>query len=90
MGLPAIEALASGTPVVASAVGALPEVVGAAGILVEPRDAERLASGLATAWADDRVHERLKMAAVDRAETDDRTWAEVARETRTIYAAVAR
>jgi D-inositol-3-phosphate glycosyltransferase len=90
MGLSAIEALACGTPVVASAVGALPEVVGAAGILVEPRDVERLASALATAWADDRVHERLKVAAVDRAESGDRTWADVARETRAIYAAVAR
>ena len=37
-GLAAIEAIACGTPVVASAVGALPEIVGAAGILVEPRD----------------------------------------------------
>jgi glycosyltransferase involved in cell wall biosynthesis len=72
------------------AVGALPDVVGAAGILVEPRDIERLASALATAWADDRVHERLKVAALDRAESDDRTWADVARETRAIYAAVAR
>ncbi len=38
-GLPVIEALASGTPVVASAVGPLPELVGRAGMLVEPGDA---------------------------------------------------
>ena len=37
-GLSAIEAFAAGTPVVAGAEGALPEIVGAAGILVEPRD----------------------------------------------------
>jgi len=88
-GLPALEALSCGTPVVASAVGALPEVVGAAGILVAPRDPDRLASALATAWADDRVHDRLARLARDRAEGNNRTWADVALDTRRIYAAVA-
>src|SRR5439155_2589168 len=88
-GLPALEAIACGTPVVASAVGALPEVVGAAGILVPPREPERLASALATAWADDRVHDRLARLARDRAEGSNRTWADVALDTRRIYAAVA-
>jgi glycosyltransferase involved in cell wall biosynthesis len=89
MGLPAIEAIACGTPVIASTVGALPQIVGTAGILVAPRDADRLGSAIATAWADDRVHERLKTAAVDRAESDRRTWDDVARDTRRIYAEVA-
>lgn len=88
-GLPAIEAIASGTPVVASAVGALPEIVGAAGILVEPRDPARLASAIATAVADDRVHAGLVAAARERGATDARTWADVARETRAVYAEVA-
>jgi len=88
-GLPALEAIASGTPVVASAVGALPEIVGTAGILVEPRDADRLASALLTAWADDPVHERLAEAARDRAAAEHRTWADVAADTRRIYAEVA-
>ena len=56
-GLPAIEALACGVPVVASAVGPLPELIGPAGLLVEPRDADRLAVALATIWADDGVHD---------------------------------
>lgn len=89
-GLPAIEAIAAGTPVIASAVGALPEIVGPAGILVEPRDPSRLASAIATAVADDRVHEGLVAAARERAATESRTWADVARETRAIYAEVAR
>jgi glycosyltransferase involved in cell wall biosynthesis len=88
-GLPAIEAIACGTPVVASAVGALPEIVGAAGILVEPRDPARLASALATAYADDRVHGQLAATARERAETERRTWTDVAAETRSIYAEVA-
>lgn len=89
-GLAAIEAIASGTPVVASAVGALPEIVGAAGILVEPRDPARLAQALATAFVDDRVHGSLVALARERAETEQRTWADVARETRAIYAETAR
>lgn len=88
-GLPAIEALASGTPVVASAVGALPEIVGRAGILVEPRDPGRLASALGTAIADDRVHAGLVVLARERAAVEARTWADVARDTRAIYSELA-
>ena len=87
--LPVLDALAAGTPVVASAVGALPEVIGPAGLLVEPRDPDRLAHALRAAWADDRVHRGITAAAVARAGTDRRTWADVARETRAVYAAVA-
>ncbi|MEZ0240559.1 MAG: glycosyltransferase, partial [Chloroflexota bacterium] len=84
-GLAAIESIATGTPVVASSVGALPEIVGAAGILVEPRDARRLASALETAFVDERVHATLVEAARDRAMNEGRTWADVARETREVY-----
>jgi len=86
-GLPVIESLAAGTPVVASSVGALPELVGPAGILVEPRDPRRLGVALATIWADDRVHRGLAAAAREHSETDRRTWLDVARETRAVYAA---
>ena len=84
-GLPAIEALACGTPVVASAVGPLPGLIGAAGLLVEPGDADRLAVALTTIWADDAVHATIAEAAASRADADRRTWADVARETRAIY-----
>ena len=86
-GLPALDALAAGVPVVAASVGALPEVVGRAGILVEPRDPERLAEAIRTAWADDRVHGQLVEAAGERPEAG-RTWADVALETRRVYAEV--
>ena len=89
-GLPVIEALACGTPVVASAVGPLPELVGAAGLLVEPRDPGRLAVALSTIWTDDTVHGGLAATARERAESETRTWADVARETRAVYAEVAR
>jgi glycosyltransferase involved in cell wall biosynthesis len=87
-GLAASEAIACGTPVVASAVGALPDLVGGAGILVEPRDPEKLAVALRAAWADDRVHGRIAASARERATWQRRTWADVARETRAVYADV--
>ena len=87
-GLSIIESLACGTPVVASALGPLPELIGAAGLLVEPRDPDRLAVALATIWADDGVQSRIAGVARERAEAEPRTWADVARETRTVYAEV--
>lgn len=87
--LPVLDALAAGTPVVASVVGALPEVVGPAGLLVEPRDPDRLAQALRAAWADERVHRTIANAAAARAGAGRRTWADVARGTRAVYAEVA-
>jgi glycosyltransferase involved in cell wall biosynthesis len=85
-GLSAIEAIACGTPVVASAVGALPELVGAAGILVEPRDPVRLAGALSAVWADERLYQSLRSAAGERARAERRSWDDVAAMTRRIYA----
>ena len=85
-GLSAIEAIAAGTPVVASAVGGLPEIVGSAGILVEPRDPRRLAAALATIWTDESLHGHLAQVVRDRARKDRRSWREVADETRRVYA----
>ena len=87
-GLAAIEALACGTPVVASNVGALPEIIGGEGILVEPGNVERLTAALRAIWADERVHRTLATLARERAEAPRRTWADVARETRALYAEV--
>lgn len=88
-GLAALDALAAGIPVVASAVGALPEIVGGAGILVEPGDPDRLATALRAAWTDDALHASLVAAVGDRAGAT-RTWDDVARETRAVWAEVAR
>jgi glycosyltransferase involved in cell wall biosynthesis len=84
-GLPAIEAIAAGTPVIASAVGALPEIVGGAGILVEPRDPDRLAAAIVAAWTEDGLWTRLRAEALGRSGPDRRSWADVARATRVVY-----
>jgi glycosyltransferase involved in cell wall biosynthesis len=87
-GLSVIESIAAGTPVIATTVGPLPELVGAAGLLVEPRDPDRLAAALSTAWADDAVHAGIAATARERSAWETRTWADVARQTRAIYADV--
>lgn len=48
-GIPPLEAMASGAPVAAAAAGSLPEVVGDAAVLFDPRDPESIAAGILTA-----------------------------------------
>ena len=52
-GLPVLEAMASGTPVIASHATSIPEVVGDAGLLLDPRDVERLDARDRRAWSND-------------------------------------
>ncbi len=51
-GFPPLEAMAAGVPVVASAAGAVPEIVGDAAVLVAPRDADALAGALVSVLDD--------------------------------------
>jgi glycosyltransferase involved in cell wall biosynthesis len=88
VGLAAIESIAIGTPVLAAATGALPEIVGPAGVLVPPRDPDRLAVALRAVWTDDALHAALVTATRERAGVSARTWSDVARDTRRIYARV--
>jgi len=83
-----LEAIACGTPVIASSVGALPEIVGAAGVLVEPRDSSRLARALEAVWCDDSLNSQLRGAA-SAAQARRPAWAEVAAQTRAVYAEAA-
>ncbi|MBA2260157.1 MAG: glycosyltransferase [Acidobacteria bacterium] len=87
--LPVLEALSLGIPVVTSRAGALPESVGSAGIVVEPRDASRLAAAIEAVWDTGSLADQLRRQARRRAESSTRTWSDVARETREVYAAAA-
>ena len=76
-------------PVITSRTGALPEQVGGAGIVVEPRDERRLAAALSALWETQTLAGQLTKTAQSRAAKWTRSWADVARETRAVYAAVA-
>lgn len=59
-GIPAVEAMACGTPVVASNTTSLPEVVGTTGVLVDPHDVSDIAAGLAEVLNDETLRARLR------------------------------
>jgi glycosyltransferase involved in cell wall biosynthesis len=87
--LGALEALALGIPVICSRAGALPETVGSAGIVVEPRDPARMAAALEALWAGGSLAQQLRRQARRRADVNKRTWGDVASETRAAYAEAA-
>jgi glycosyltransferase involved in cell wall biosynthesis len=66
-GLPCLEAMACGVPVVAAASGALPETVGEAGLLVDPRDGEAFAEALVAAACEEDMRARLVESGLRRA-----------------------
>ncbi len=72
-GLPCLEAMASGVPVIAARAGALPETVGDAGLLVDASDPDQLTAALLSAIGDDAVRRRLISAGLERAR--ERSWA---------------
>jgi glycosyltransferase involved in cell wall biosynthesis len=76
--LPAVEHMASGTPLIATRTGALPEVVGDAAVLVEPGDAEELAAALARLLDSPAERERLAGVALRRVQ-ERFAWPAVAR-----------
>ena len=66
-GLPPLEAMACGTPVVTSNVSSLPEVAGGAALLVDPHDVESIADGLRQAVSDRAVRADLIAKGFERA-----------------------
>ena len=66
-GLTAVEAMACGTPVIASNTSSLPEVVGDAGLLVDPNDTDSIADGMSRLFTDDALAEELRERGLRRA-----------------------
>jgi glycosyltransferase involved in cell wall biosynthesis len=86
-GFPPLEAMALGTPVVASDRGSLPEVLGDAAILVDPTDDAALAAALEAVLTKRDLRARLRKAGIAHARTY--TWAKCADRTVDVYRAVA-
>jgi glycosyltransferase involved in cell wall biosynthesis len=82
-GLPAAEAMAAGTPVVAGARGSLPEITGNAAVLVDPYDSGAIASGIERA-----IDQRDKLITLGRARAQQFTWVEAASKVAGVYAEV--
>lgn len=78
-GLPPLEAMQCGVPVITSNTSSLPEVVGDAGIMVSPTDADALCQAMANLFRDSNLRQELARRAQERAKTF--SWARCASET---------
>ncbi len=82
-GLPPLEAMACGTPVVCSNAGSLPEVVGDAALMVDPHDTEGLTEAMRRVLADNELRLDLRRRGLRRAA--EFTWERTAQETLVVY-----
>lgn len=79
-GLPILEAMSAGVPVVTSRITSMPEVAGRAAVLVDPRDVGAIARGL-----DEALSRREELTRAGLARVQSRTWRDVAEETLDVY-----
>jgi glycosyltransferase involved in cell wall biosynthesis len=82
-GMTPLEAMACGTPVVTSNRSALPEVVGDAGVLVDPYDTDAISEALAEVLENTGLREELSRRGLERARRF--TWPQVAEQTVRVY-----
>lgn len=82
-GIPLVEAMACGCPVVCADATSLPEVAGDAGVLFDPRSAEEMAEKVWALWNDDARLRAMRAWGLERAKLF--TWDETARRTLQVY-----
>jgi glycosyltransferase involved in cell wall biosynthesis len=82
-GLPLLESLAQGTPVLTADRASMPELAGSAGLCVDPYSVDAIANGLARLLDDAALHARLAAAAT--AQAARYSWASAARATLTVF-----
>ena len=82
-GLPILEAMASGTPVIATQCTSIPEVCGDAALLFDGYDAQRLADAMLRIWTDDELRDRLIESG--QINVSRFRWENVARQTANVY-----
>jgi glycosyltransferase involved in cell wall biosynthesis len=84
-GLPIVEAMASGTPVITSSVTAMPETAGDAAMLVDPLSVEEIAEAISRVFGDDQLRDQLRAKGLARAATF--SWTQTVRAVRGVLAA---
>jgi len=82
-GLPVIEAMASGTPVITSNTTSLPEVAGDAAVLIDPLNTRQIAEAMNKVLSDENLKQDLIKRGFERAK--EFTWKKTAEETKEIY-----
>jgi glycosyltransferase involved in cell wall biosynthesis len=86
-GLPPLEAMACGTPVITSNTSSLPEVVGNAALLIDPYNEKHIAQAMLQIVRDDSLHKQLRASGFERTELFK--WRTTAEKTLGIYQAIA-
>lgn len=82
-GLPPLEAMACGTPVITSNTSSLPEVVGEGGIMINPRDIDALTEAIHKVLNDEELRKELSKKGLQRAKKFN--WKKTAKETLKVY-----
>jgi glycosyltransferase involved in cell wall biosynthesis len=82
-GLPPLEAMASGTPVIASSASSLPEVVGGAAMLVNPENVFDIARAITEVVTNPEL--RRQLIAKGRRQVENFSWTRTAREVLSLY-----
>jgi glycosyltransferase involved in cell wall biosynthesis len=85
-GLPPLEAMASGTPVITSNVSSLPEVVGDAALLIDPYDSASIAAAMRRVLTEPALREELRGRGLQRVK--EFSWERSVRRVREVYAEV--
>ena len=82
-GLPVLEAMSCGTPVVTSNISSMPEIIGDAGLLVDPTNINSLAENIEKLILSNSLRDSLRQLGISRAATF--SWERTARETLNVY-----
>lgn len=86
-GLPPLEAMACGTPVITGSQSSLPEVVGEAGVMVDPYDPHNFADAMANVLSAEKLRDEMSARGLKQARKF--SWDKMARETMEIYRSAA-